>query len=119
MGSRMLKLVREALRGDRRRAARYSVSLEQGAVEAGATAAVTIHDLSLTGALVEGERLPPVGAAVTLTHGILAEPATVAWKDGAQAGLRFDCPLAIEQFFTIIHSSQYGSRGGVTASLAA
>jgi hypothetical protein len=118
-GSRVLKLVRDALRGDRRRAARYPVHLGDGAVEAGGTIAVTIHDLSLTGALVEGDRLPAVGAAVTLTHGLLAERAVLAWKDGAQAGLRFERPLAIEQFFTIVHSAQYGSRGGLSGSLAA
>jgi len=123
-GSRVLKLVRDALRGDRRRAARYRVALEDGAVEdraveAGGTISVTIHDLSLTGALVEGETLPAVGAVVTLTHGLLAERAVLAWKDGTQAGLRFERPLAIEQFFTIIHSAHYGSRGGLSGSLAA
>src|SRR4051812_7918023 len=107
-GSRVLKLVRDALRGDRRRAARYRVALEDGAledgaledgaveagaVETGGTVSVTIHDLSLTGALIEAERLPAVGAEVTLTHGLLAERAVLAWKHGRQAGLRFERPL--------------------------
>ncbi|MBV9931395.1 MAG: PilZ domain-containing protein [Alphaproteobacteria bacterium] len=118
-GSKVLKLVRDALRGDRRRAARYRVALGAGVVDAGATIAVTIHDLSLTGALVQGERLPAVGTGVTLTHGMLAERATLAWKDGTQAGLRFERPLAIEQFFTIVHSAQYGTRGGLSGTLAA
>ena len=118
-GSRVLKLVRDALRGDRRRAARYRVALGDGAVEAGGIVSVTIHDLSLTGALIEGDQLPAVGAAVTLTHGLLAEKAVLAWKHGGQAGLRFERPLAIEQFFTIIHSAHYGSRGGLSGSLAA
>jgi hypothetical protein len=115
----VLKFVRSVLRGDRRRASRYDVALADGIVTGAHTSAVTIRDLSLTGALIEGAGLPPAGAAVTLARGSFTVAATVAWADEARAGLTFDRPLPAEQLFTIVHSAQYRSGKGVPAALAA
>lgn len=115
----VLKFVRSVLKGDRRRASRYEVALGEGVVTGAGSTAVTIRDLSLTGALVEGTLLPAAGAAVTLTRGSLAVAATIAWADEARAGLTFDRPLPAEQLFTIVHSAQYKRGEGVPAALAA
>jgi hypothetical protein len=120
-----MRLVRNVFRGDRRRASRYFVELPDGVVAGPAApsgpqlTAVTIHDLSLTGALIEGPDLPQPGATVTLTRDSLEIAATVAWNDGARAGLKFHRALAVEQLFTIIHSAQFRGGSGVPAALAA
>ena len=106
------------LRGDRRRAPRYSVDLTSGAL-AGGDAEVTIHDLSLTGALIQGERLPETGTSVTLRADTLDQRGVVAWRDGTRAGLRFDRPLSVEQLFTIVHRAQFHPGAGIPAALAA
>jgi len=113
------KLLQSMFRGDRRRAGRYAVGLGDAVVTGRSGTEVTILDLSLTGALIEGADLPPAGAAVTLTHGTLQMPAAVAWSDGGRAGLRFDRPLPVEQLFTIVHSAQFRRGEGLPAALAA
>src|SRR5438309_4668003 len=118
-GNAVLKFVRSVFRGDRRRASRYEVGLGDGVVSGAGTSSVTIRDLSLTGALIEGEGLPEPGAAVTLTRGSFTVAATLAWADGARAGLTFERPLPAEQLFTIVHSAQYRPGEGVAAALAA
>lgn len=113
------KLLQSLFRGDRRRAGRYAVGLGEAVVTGRHGASVTIRDLSLTGALIEGAELPGAGAAVTLSHGALHIAAAVAWSDGGKAGLRFDRPLPVEQLFTIVHSARFQRGEGVPAALAA
>jgi PilZ domain len=112
------KLLQSMFRGDRRRAGRYAVGLGEAVVTGQGGTQVTIRDLSLTGALIEGAELPAAGT-VTLTHGTLHIAAAIAWSDGGRAGLQFDRPLPVEQLFTIVHSAQFRRGEGVPAALAA
>jgi hypothetical protein len=114
----LLALLREALGGDRRRAGRYRVALDEAVIAPSGPGAVTIVDLSLTGAMIDGPALPPPGTAVTLRWDSLAVRARVAWTKGDRGGLHFERPLAVEQLFTLVHFSRYRDRG-IPAALAA
>ncbi len=54
---------------------------------------VTIRDLSLDGALVEGRRLPGVGRDVVLERGAFEVFARVVWVNDTSCGLEFDGAL--------------------------
>ena len=56
---------------------------------------VRIRNLSVTGALLEGERLPPQGAAMVLKRGDLEIAAVVAWSGGNKCGVKFDTPTPV------------------------
>ena len=113
------RFLKSVLRGDRRRAARYPLEGAGGLASGAEARAVTLHDLSLTGALVDGKALPPAGATVTLTADSLEARAIVVWSDGGKAGLRFERPLSVEQLFTIVHRAHFHPGAGIPASLAA
>lgn len=54
---------------------------------------VTIRDVSLDGALVEGRRLPAVGRDIVLERGTFEVFARVVWGKENMCGLEFDGPL--------------------------
>lgn len=115
----VLSLVLKMLRGERRRATRYSVLL--GGEVAGPAGArnVTIHDLSVTGALVRGDALPPVGAHVTLRRGDFAIDACIVWKGENRAGLLFFRRMAADRLFALVHESNRGPHQAAPAAVAA
>jgi hypothetical protein len=113
------RFLKSALRGDRRRGARYTLDGRSAAIGADRTLDVTIHDLSLTGALIEGSQLPGAGRAVTLSAEGLHTAGRVVWREGDRAGLRFDRPLSVEQLFTIVHCCHFHPGAGLPAALAA
>jgi hypothetical protein len=77
-------------KGDRRRSARRSLRL---GISAGADL-VTIHDLSLTGALVETSTAMLVGATFEFDLPQAgAVQATVVWNSGEYYGCQFDQPI--------------------------
>jgi hypothetical protein len=77
-------------KGDRRRSARRSLRL---GISAGADL-VTIHDLSLTGALVETSTAMLVGATFEFDLPQAgAVHATVVWNSGEYYGCQFDQPI--------------------------
>jgi len=55
---------------------------------------VDVRNLSCTGALVEGERVPDAGRDVVLKAPGLDCFGTVVWSDGSRCGIRFDEPLS-------------------------
>ena len=77
--------------GDRRRSVRRSLRL--GAASGGA--AVTIHDLSLTGALLETSVPMLVGAEfeVELPHAGRVK-STIMWNSGEYYGCQFNLPIS-------------------------
>jgi hypothetical protein len=78
-------------KGDQRRSARRSLRL---GVAAG-TDTVTIHDLSLTGALVETSAAMLVGATFEFDLPHAGEiQATVVWNSGEFYGCQFDQPIS-------------------------
>ena len=83
----------------RRSGPRYTVLLSARLVTAAGTFPVTIRDLSLEGTMIRGAGLPRVGSRLLLHRRLLVLPATVIWRSGDQAGLRFEQPLTEEQLF--------------------
>src|SRR4051812_20628239 len=78
-------------KGDRRGSARRALALGVGS----GGEAVTIHDLSLTGALLETSVSMLVGAtfAVELPHAGTVE-GVIVWNSGEYYGCQFDQPLS-------------------------
>src|SRR3954468_1766604 len=83
----------------RRSSPRYSVLLTARAVTAAGTLQVTIRDLSLHGAMIQGAIAPRVGCRLLLHRRSLVVPATVVWQNGSRAGLQFEHPLSDQQLY--------------------
>jgi hypothetical protein len=62
--------------------------------EAGACT-VRIRNIASRGVLVEGTRLPPVGARVRLVRGELSATGELAWDGAGQAGINFHEPIDV------------------------
>ena len=60
------------------------------------SAAIRLRDLSTTGARIEGESLPSVGASALITRGALNASGTIVWRDRKGCGVRFENPLSLE-----------------------
>ena len=75
-----------------------------------------LRDLSLSGAMVEGDDLPPPGSSLFLIRGTLELSARVAWRRGDRAGLEFHTPLTEVQLLAEVNPSyQISTRSGATA----
>lgn len=60
-----------------------------------ASAPVKIRNLSRTGALIEGARLPPVGTKISLRRGSLHAGGEVVWSGNGRAGIKLDAPASV------------------------
>lgn len=60
-----------------------------------ASTPVRVRNLSMTGALIEGADLPPVGTEIVLRRGNLEAAGTAIWSDSGRAGLSFYWPVAV------------------------
>jgi PilZ domain len=56
---------------------------------------VRVRNLSVHGALLEGDDLPVEGTKVQLGRGRLSAAGTIAWQRGNQRGVRFDEPVEV------------------------
>jgi hypothetical protein len=79
----------QAVRG----AGRTNLYLSATLLCEGARMAVTVRNLSTTGALVRARSPICEVGAVTLVRGSLRAPGTLAWKDGLNGGINFDEPI--------------------------
>ena len=87
----MLAFFEEQPLNDRRRTVRRSLHLGLG----GGGTPVTIHDLSLTGALIETSVPMLVGAMFEVELPQVGKvEATVVWNSGEYYGCQFDLPIA-------------------------
>lgn len=73
-----------------RRFARQPMVLAARLILVSGERAVHIRDLSVGGARIAGEDLPPVGADVMLKRGDFETFGTIAWLSHGQAGIAFD-----------------------------
>lgn len=78
---------------DARRGPRYRVLLVARLFTTTGERIVKLRDISATGAMVEGDRLPAAGTDILLQRGSLELFATIVWARDGQAGLEFDQPL--------------------------
>ncbi|MDQ3074192.1 MAG: PilZ domain-containing protein [Pseudomonadota bacterium] len=56
---------------------------------------VRVRNLSPSGALIEGEDLPPVWSDIVLRRGLLEASGTIAWAASGRAGLSFNAPVEV------------------------
>ncbi len=64
----------------------------------GLASPVKIRNLSPTGALVEGNRIPQAQSRVTLRRGELAIEGQIVWRELGRAGLQFFAPISVEDW---------------------
>ena len=82
--------------GQERRAPRSKLLMAASLEHEGSIVAVTLRDLSVNGALVEGDHALEPGVPVVLRKNELAVAGQVAWAKGRRAGIAFAIPLAPE-----------------------
>lgn len=58
---------------------------------------VTLLDVSMTGARVEGFRLPAAGKDIVLRCGSVDAFGTIAWAASGRCGIHFEEPVTVEQ----------------------
>lgn len=59
---------------------------------------IKIRNMSLSGALVEGDALPGVGEHLRLRRGELTVSGRIAWRDAGKAGLRFEQDVEVSRW---------------------
>ena len=79
--------------GGHRRAVRDVVMRRASIITTVKSRSVDLIDLSLTGAKLRGDDLPPEGQEVLLRLGSLEAFGAIVWSDDAQCGVSFDVPL--------------------------
>ena len=72
----------------------------------GAALPVKLRNLSVDGALVEGDKLPVEGASIVFRKGDLAVPGRVAWVQGKKAGVSFVKKIGEDQVLRNIAPSR-------------
>jgi hypothetical protein len=92
---------------DQRRSPRYRVLLIARLVTTWNERIVKLRDLSATGAMIEGHRVPPVGTDILLQRGSLEVFGTIVWTKGEQAGVEFDQPLTETELWMQVNAPQF------------
>jgi hypothetical protein len=59
---------------------------------------VRIRNLSARGALIDGARLPSVGAKLRLLRGHFTATGAITWREKEQAGVKFDTKVQVESW---------------------
>ena len=90
----------ESEKTQNRRTRRSNVLMTATLELSGGVLAVKLRNLSVDGALIEGDALPIEGAAVVFKRNELAVPGRIAWVKGKRAGVTFTEKLAPE---TLLH----------------
>lgn len=72
-----------------RKTRRSNVLMSASLELSGTSLPVKLRNLSVDGALVEGDKLPVEGASILFRKGDLSMPGQVAWVKGRQAGVAF------------------------------
>lgn len=74
---------------------------------------VSLLEVSLTGARIEGEGLPAPGRGVILVCGELDTFGTVAWATANRRGIQFDEAISVQQLLALRQVSAAAERSGV------
>jgi hypothetical protein len=83
---------------DAREQVRTNMFLAAVIRSAGVSLPVKVRNMSVTGALVEGDGLPYHGAEVQLARGSLVVSGTVAWSSRGRCGLRFSSLICVRDW---------------------
>jgi hypothetical protein len=106
MGSRAMVAIAEG-QPDDRRSPRFSVLLVARLVTTWGERIVKLRNISATGAMIEGDRIPPAGTDVLLRRGALELFATIVWIREKQAGLEFEAPLTEAELWMQVDAPQF------------
>jgi hypothetical protein len=104
-GQGILRLVAGEAENPERRHRRFRVLLSASLITTTNEFMVKLRDLSCTGAMVEGMRLPPAGTDLILKRGGLEIFAAVAWSEGRHAGLTFEEAISETELLSQIHQA--------------
>lgn len=83
---------------DARGTPRVSMYLAGVLYSAGSSSPVKIRNMSIDGALIEGEIIPATGSVVQLARGALAAKGLVAWSAIGCCGLKFSSSVNVHQW---------------------
>jgi hypothetical protein len=97
-------------RAELRAPVRLLVSLES----LDGTRRVSLLEVSLSGARLEGAPLPPVGKDVVLTCGTVEAFGTIAWAAGERCGVHFDEPISIPELVALRRVAVAAKHAGMT-----
>jgi hypothetical protein len=92
---------------DQRRSPRYRVLLIARLVTTCSERIVKLRDLSASGAMIEGPRIPPVGTDILLQRGSLEVFGRIVWVRKMQAGIEFDAPLTETMLWMQVNAPQH------------
>jgi hypothetical protein len=91
-----------------RRGPRYSVLLVARLITTtSCERIVKLRNISATGAMIEGARIPPAGTDILLRRGALELFATIVWAKDGQAGLEFDEPLTQAELWMQVNAPRF------------
>lgn|GEM_PF-1678831 len=106
MGSRAMVAIADG-QPDERRSPRFSVLLVARLVTTWGERTVKLRNISATGAMIEGDRIPPAGTDILLQRGALELFATIMWTSDKQAGLEFEAPLTEAELWMQVNAPQF------------
>ncbi len=96
---------------DDRRSPRFSVLLVARLITTWGERIVKLRNISATGAMIEGDRIPPAGTDILLRRGALELFATIVWTRDKQAGLEFEEPLTEAELWMQVDAPQFRASG--------
>ena len=108
MGSQAMLAIADG-QPDERRSPRFSVLLVARLVTTWGERIVKLRNISATGAMIEGDRIPPAGTDILLRRGALELFATIVWTRDKQAGLEFEAPLTEAELWMEVNAPQFPS----------
>jgi hypothetical protein len=97
----------ESSTNQNRQSRRSNVLLAASIEAMGAVIPVKLRNLSVEGALIEGDGLPVEGSEILFRRNDLSVCSRVAWVHGKQAGVAFREPIAQEDVLRNIPSPRY------------
>jgi hypothetical protein len=92
---------------EQRRSPRYRVLLIARLVTTYSQRIVKLRDLSTSGAMIEGPRIPPVGTDILLQRGSLEVFGRIVWARDMQAGIEFDEPLTETMLWMQVNAARH------------
>ena len=91
---------------EQRRSPRYRVLLIARLVTSSYERIVKLRDISASGAMIEGPRIPPAGTDILLQRGSLEVFGRIVWVRKMQAGIEFDAPLTETMLWMQVNAPQ-------------
>lgn len=111
MGSRKMLAFADGA-PEHRRSPRYRVLLIARLVTTFSERIVKLRDLSTSGAMIEGPRIPPVGTDILLQRGSLEVFGRIVWVSEMQAGIEFDEPLTETMLWMQVNAPRHIQESG-------